>query len=51
MDDAKHIRAQRAQIKQKMRTLEQEVERLIVRQFLFISLINVSCMPVLGFRS
>jgi len=51
LDDAKHIRAQRAQVKEKIRTLDQEVDRLIVRQFLSIPLTLSYVHSVLTLRS
>ena len=38
MGDVKHIQAQRAEVKEKMRVLEQAIERLHVRQFFLFRL-------------
>ena len=37
LGDADHLRAQRAEVKEKRRKLDQEVQRLLVRGFLFCS--------------
>ena len=49
MDDAKHIRAMRDEVKEKIRKLKQEIDQFSVRPF-FISLVVVSNMPILGPR-